>query len=91
MTSAARKNMSRRADRQRSSAARQRRHADIKSTDRVREFRARAKRNRMMVTIEVPKDLPDALVAEGYLQEWDAENPAEIRKAIERVLTQLMV
>ena len=77
--------MTRCADRSRSSAAR-----IIKSTPRVREHRERQKRNRTMVTIEVPKDLPDALVAEGYLQEWDAENPTEVRKAIERVLTQLL-
>jgi len=42
----------------------------------------------MLVTIEVPKNLPDALVEAGYLQEWDTESPAEIRKAIERVLAQ---
>jgi hypothetical protein len=62
----------------------------IPATDRVREFRARAKRNVMLVTIEVPKDLPDALLESGFLKEWDAENPQEIRKAIERVLAQLL-
>jgi hypothetical protein len=62
----------------------------IPTTDRVREFRARAKRNGMLVTIEVQRDLPDALVDSGFLQEWDSENPAEIRKAIERVLAQLI-
>lgn len=61
-----------------------------RSTDRVREFRARDKRNRMLVTIEVPKNLPDALVEAGYLQEWDTENPAEIRAAVERVLRQVI-
>ena len=45
----------------------------IPAAARVREFRARAKRNGMLVTIEVPKDLPDALVDAGYLQEWDSE------------------
>jgi hypothetical protein len=62
----------------------------IPGADRVREFRARAKRNVMLVTIEVPKDLPDALVDAGYLQEWNCENPQEIRRAIELILAQLM-
>jgi hypothetical protein len=49
----------------------------------------------MLVTIEVPKDLPDALVDAGFLKEWDTESPMEIRKAIEQVLadslTELLV
>ena len=60
------------------------------AADRAREFRARAKRNVMLVTIEVPKDLPDALVDACFLKEWDAENPMEIRKAIEKVLADTM-
>ena len=61
------------------------------AANRVREFRARQKRNGMLMTIEVPKELPDALVDSGFLQEWNAEDLGEIRKAIERVLTQLIV
>lgn len=60
------------------------------SAARVREFRARAKRNSKLLIIEIPCGLPDALVEAGFLQEWDAENGAEIRKAIERVLAQLL-
>jgi hypothetical protein len=62
----------------------------IPAADRVRAFRDRKKRHAMLITIEVPAGLPDALVHEKYLQEWDSENPAEIRKAIERVLAQLL-
>jgi hypothetical protein len=62
----------------------------IPATDRVRAFRDRRKRHAMLVTIEVPAGLPDALVENRFLAEWDAENPQEIRKAIERVLTQLL-
>jgi hypothetical protein len=43
-----------------------------------------------MLTIEVPSGLPDALCEVGLLEEWNCENPSEIRKAIERVLAQLL-
>lgn len=43
----------------------------------------------MMLMIEVPAGLADALVEVGYLQEWDTENLSEIKKAIEKVLAQL--
>jgi hypothetical protein len=62
----------------------------IPTTDRVRAFRDRRKRHAMLITIEVPEGLADALADAKYLKEWDAENPAEIRKAIERILAQLM-
>jgi hypothetical protein len=62
----------------------------IPATARVRAFRDRRKRHAMLITIEVPAGLPDALVESGYLQEWDSESLMEIRKAIERVLTQLL-
>jgi hypothetical protein len=60
------------------------------STARVRAFRERRKRSGKLLTIEVPAGLADALVEAGYLGEWDTENPAEIHRAIERVLTQLL-
>jgi hypothetical protein len=62
----------------------------IPATARVREFRARKKRHAMLITIEIPEGLADALVHAKYLQEWDSENPPEIRKAIEQVLMQLL-
>lgn len=59
------------------------------STRRVREHRARRRRGGMLVTIEIASDLPDKFCEAGFLGEWDTENPAEIRKAIERVLAQV--
>ena len=90
MRLAERNEMSRAADQTRSSAARQRRHSDV-STDRVREFRGRKKRHALMIPwLEVPAGLPDALVEAGLLEEWDTEDVAEIRKAVEVVLKQLL-
>ena len=63
----------------------------IPAVIRLREFRARRKRNGVLLQIEIPEGLPDALIDAGFLKEWDSENPVEIRKAIERVLTQLIV
>jgi hypothetical protein len=65
------------------------RRQSVSSAARVRRFRERKKRHGMMLMIEVPAGLPDALVESGYLQEWNAENPIEIRRAIERILAQL--
>ena len=62
----------------------------VPAADRVREFRARKKRHAMLVTIEIPEGLPDALVDAGFLEEWNCENSLEIRKAIEKVLAQLI-
>lgn len=62
----------------------------VPAADRVREFRARKKRHAMLLQIEIPEGLPDALVDSGFLQEWNAENLGEIRKAIERMLAQLL-
>jgi hypothetical protein len=62
----------------------------IPAADRLREFRARKKRHAMLVQIEIPEGLPLALHEAGFLKEWDTENAMEIRKAIERVLAQLM-
>jgi hypothetical protein len=45
----------------------------------------------MLVTIEIPEGLPDALVDSNFLKEWDSENLMEVRKAIEKVLAQLIV
>ena len=63
----------------------------IPTTARVREFRARRRRHGMLVQIEIPEGLPLALHEAGFLKEWDTENPQEIRKAIERVLAQMIV
>ena len=70
---------------------RTRRCQSVSSAARVRRFRERQKRHGMVLLIEVPAGLPDALVEAGFLQEWNAENPSEIRKAIEKVLAQLVV
>lgn len=45
----------------------------------------------MLVMIEIPEGLPLALHEAGFLKEWDTENAVEVRKAIEKVLAQLMV
>jgi hypothetical protein len=55
---------------------RARRRQSDSSAHRVREFRASKKRRAMLVTVEMPCDLPDALVENGFLAEWDAENLA---------------
>lgn len=60
------------------------------TADRVREFRARKKRHAMLLQIEIPEGLPDALVESGFLREWNCENSLEIRKAVEKVLAQLI-
>lgn len=66
------------------------RYRQRSSADRVRRFRERQKRNAMLVTIEVPTLQADRMVETGFLEEWDAENPTEIRRAIEKVLAQLL-
>jgi hypothetical protein len=43
-----------------------------------------------MLTVEIPAGLADALVETGFLKEWDCENPDQIRRAIEKVLAQLV-
>ena len=63
----------------------------IPAADRVRAFRERRKRHAMLVMIEIPEGLPLALHEAGFLKEWDTENAVEVRKAIEKVLAQLMV
>lgn len=69
---------------------RARRQSTVSSAARVRVHRERHKRGVRMLTIEVPSGLPDALCEVGLLEEWNCENPSEIRKAIERVLAQLL-
>lgn len=59
------------------------------SVARVREFRARVRRHSKLIAIEIPGELPLALCEAGFLAEWDTESPAEIRKAIERVLARM--
>lgn len=41
----------------------------------------------MLVQVEIASDLPLALCEAGFLQEWNSEDPAEIRKAIEQVFS----
>ena len=62
----------------------------VSSTARVHQFRQRKKRHAMMLMIEVPAGLVDALVDDDRLKEWDTENVSAIRDAIEEVFAQIV-
>ena len=59
--------------------------------DRVRRCRDRRRRNVILVnSIELKFDQRDGLVDAGFLKEWDAEEPAAIRRAVETLLAQMV-
>ncbi|GLK71566.1 hypothetical protein GCM10017643_16810 [Ancylobacter dichloromethanicus] len=58
------------------------------AAERQRRYRARAKRHTAVLQVAVDLGpLADALVSEGLLGEWDAEDRARIAEALAKLVT----
>jgi hypothetical protein len=63
----------------------------VTSTHAVRRFRDRKRSGTLLIRIEVDGLTRDELVDSGLLPAWDAEDPAAVAAAVERLLRLLPV
>ena len=56
------------------------------TTDRQRRYRARRAAGLFKVSITINQEVVEAMVAKGWLGEWDDADRAAIGRAIERLL-----
>ena len=60
------------------------------AADRVRRMRARQREGRAVLRIEVDAiGLADLLARTGFIDPWNADNPAKLRAALEAMIEEL--
>ena len=61
------------------------------AAERQRERRRRQRQGVMLITVEVPARAREVLLDAQWLQQWDEDDPASVRAAVQRLIHEMRV